>query len=268
MAFRPTSNPCLSAKVPAPRQKEMQDEFEPRSRRCSLGGLRMRAPLKPVGTEPTRKEILPGIWLDSRLALWLADERILVIADLHWGYAASHRARGNLLPIWGDDEIDARLRSLLADYAPAEMIWLGDVVHAAEGGARAEQFLRTTPVPVTLIAGNHDRRWQVASLRSLVRGRFHFHHGDQIIALPAGATVELVGHHHPAASWGDNAGSRLKVPALVASARRLILPAFSPWAAGTPWNNTLHADDVLWAITSRRIFALNRINSSHLSATV
>lgn len=228
----------------------------------------MRAPIKPDQAEPTRKEILPGIWLDSRLALWLAAERILVMADLHWGYAASHRARGNLLPIWGDEEIAARLASLLADYAPAEMIWLGDIVHAAEGGAHAEEFLRTAPVPVTLIAGNHDRRWHVASLRSLVRGRFHLHHGDRDMALPAGTTVELLGHHHPAASWGDHAGSRLKVPALVANARRLILPAFSPWAAGTPWNNTLATDDVLWAVTSRRIFALNRVNGPHLSAAV
>ncbi len=228
----------------------------------------MPALLKSVGTDPARKEILPGIWLDSRLGLWLAAERILVIADLHWGYAASHRARGNLLPIWGDDEIESRLIRLVADYKPAEMIWLGDVVHAAEGGARAEQFLRTAPVPVTLIAGNHDRRWHVASLRSLVRGRFHFHHGDREMALPAGTSIELMGHHHPAATWGDHAGSRLKLPALVASERRLILPAFSPWAAGTPWNDTLATDDTLWAITSRRIFALNPVNGSHLSAAV
>jgi metallophosphoesterase superfamily enzyme len=62
-----------------------------------------------------RTEVCPGVWLDARLALWLAAERLLIIADLHWGYAASHRARGNLLPWWGDDDIEQRLRALLDD---------------------------------------------------------------------------------------------------------------------------------------------------------
>src|SRR3954470_12964880 len=113
-------------------------------------------PSQGTPSTPARAEIRPGLWLDGRLALWIAAQRLLVIADLHWGYAASHRARGNLLPWWGDDEIEQRLRSLVTDYAPAEMIWLGDVVHAAEGAAGAEAYVRESAVPVTLIAGNHD----------------------------------------------------------------------------------------------------------------
>src|SRR5215218_8471646 len=106
--------------------------------------MRVSSPLSlPL---PVRTEIQPGIWLDSRLAVWLAAERVLVVADLHWGYAASHRARGNLLPWWGDEEIEQRLDLLIRDYEPAEMLWLGDVVHAAEGSARAERFLRRTSV--------------------------------------------------------------------------------------------------------------------------
>jgi uncharacterized protein len=206
---------------------------------------------------PVRTEIQPGVWLDSRLALWLPLERLLVIADLHWGYAASHRARGNLLPWWGDEEIEQRLRALLNDYHPAEMIWLGDVVHAAEGAARAEAFLRQTAVPVTLLAGNHDRRWRSAGAASTLRGNYFFHHGDTAPARPP-QSIEVIGHHHPAVSWGDGAGSRLKLPALVVSANRLILPAFSPWAAGTPWSTHSENEETLWAIAPTRIFALPR----------
>ncbi len=226
----------------------------------------MPAPLTSTPTAPTRHEVQPGVWLDSRRAVWLGTERLLLIADLHWGYAASLRARGNLVPLWGDDEIAQRLNELVTAYAPVEMIWLGDVVHAAEGGAGAEAFIRESRLPVTLIAGNHDRNWRLAGVRSVIRGRFHFHHGDTTLALPEGTTVEVVGHHHPAVSWGDQAGSRLKLPALVASERRLILPAFSPWAAGTPWNDFLHTEDVLWAIAPRRIFALPRISRPNPSA--
>jgi metallophosphoesterase superfamily enzyme len=221
------------------------------------------------GIPPTspRTEVLPGVWLDARLALWFAAERLLVVADLHWGYAASHRAQGNLLPIWGDDEIEQRLQSLLADYQPAEMLWLGDVVHAAAGSARAEEFLRASSTPVVLIAGNHDRRWSPARERSVTRGRFFFHHGDRPSSVPAGC-LEIVGHHHPAASWADGAGGRLKLPALIAGSRRLILPAFSPWAAGTPWNDQLSADETLWAVAPARIFALPRAVSSLNAAVV
>lgn len=211
----------------------------------------------PAVTTAERVEIQPGRWLDARLALWLQSDRILALADLHWGYAASHRARGNLLPEWGDDAIEQRLHALIADYRPAEMIWLGDIVHAAEGASRAERFLRESPVPVALLAGNHDRRWRGAVERTRRCGGYFFHHGDAAVAVPDGC-VEISGHHHPALSWSDGAGGRLKLPALIASARRLILPAFSPWAAGTPWNHRLEPDDTLWAIAPTRIFAFSR----------
>jgi metallophosphoesterase superfamily enzyme len=135
------------------------------------------------------------------------------------------------------------------------MLWLGDIVHAAEGGARAEQFLRDSPVPITVLAGNHDRRWKHARERSAIRGNLFLHHGDAAPPAPPGG-LEIIGHHHPAVSWGDHAGSRLKLPALVAGTTRWILPAFSPWAAGTPWNQLAAPDDQLWAIAPTRIFAL------------
>jgi metallophosphoesterase superfamily enzyme len=217
----------------------------------------MRVPSHPPSASPVRAEIQPGVWLDSRLALWLPVERVLAVADLHWGYAASHRARGNLLPWWGDGEIEQRLHALLLDYHPAEMIWLGDIVHAAEGGARAEAFLRDSPVPIVPLSGNHDRRWRPAGALSARRGNYFFHHGDTLPPRPP-RCIEIIGHHHPAVSWGDGAGSRLKLPALVVSAGRLILPAFSPWAAGTPWDSGLETEETLWAVSPTRIFALPR----------
>jgi metallophosphoesterase superfamily enzyme len=227
-------------------------------------------------------EIAPGVWLDGRLALWLATPRLLVVADLHWGYAASHQACGNLLPLWGDAELASRLRGLIADYRPAEMLWLGDSLHTLAGREPAENFLRETDTPIAVLSGNHDRRWIPGAdpLRrgapgrgsaqlptTLVRGGYFFHHGHLAPELPADC-VEIVGHHHPALGWYDGAGGRLKLPALVASPRRLILPAFSPWAAGTPWNHSLAENETLFAIAPKRIFAVSRslLHNSRLSA--
>jgi hypothetical protein len=137
------------------------------------------------------------------------------------------------------------------------MIWLGDVVHAAEGSARAENFLRAAPFPVTIVAGNHDRRWRRATENVAVRGSYFFHHGHINAAVPTNA-LEMIGHHHPAVSWSDGAGTHVKLPALIASRRRLVLPAFSPWATGTPWVSDRDAEETHWAIAPTRIFAVQR----------
>jgi metallophosphoesterase superfamily enzyme len=202
-----------------------------------------------------KREVQPGIWLDGRRACWLAEVQVLVIADLHWGYAVSHRARGNLLPVWGDEQIAAMLDQLIADYAPREMLWLGDVVHAAEGAAAAERFLDRSIVPVCVIGGNHDRRWRRCGEPTAIRGRFFFHHGDIARAAPEDA-VEVIGHHHPAVGWSDGAGGNVKLPVLVASPRRLILPAFSPWAAGTDCWPLMDEASTAWAIAPKRIFSV------------
>jgi metallophosphoesterase superfamily enzyme len=208
-------------------------------------------------SEPLRLEIRPHVWLDSRLALWLADEGVLVIADLHWGFATSHRVQGNLLPAWGDEQIATRVCALVADYRPREMIWLGDSLHTLAGSRVAEDFLRQDLCPVTIISGNHDAKWSRAKDRtSAVRGHYFFHHGDRAREVPPSST-ELVGHYHPAVSWADGGGTRLKLPALIESRSRLVLPAFSPWAGGVPWRNPADGETV-YAIGSKRIFTVPR----------
>lgn len=219
-------------------------------------------PVQSHSRAATRLEISPGLSIDSRRALWFARERRLVIADLHWGYATAHRARGNLLPLWGDAEIAARLDALIADYAPAEMLWLGDIVHAAEGASAAEAYLARAPVPITLVGGNHDRRWARPLAREVRSGGYVFHHGDRLspgtagTPLPAEAAVQVVGHFHPAVTWYDGAGTHLKLPALVVRPDLVVLPAFSPWAGGVDCTPLLTAGATVWALAPNRIFAV------------
>ncbi|HKB89919.1 MAG TPA: metallophosphoesterase [Opitutaceae bacterium] len=204
-----------------------------------------------------RTEIQPGVWLDSRLGLFLEEYAALVVADLHWGYAASHRHQGNLLPDWGDEEISERLRSLLIDYQPKYLVWLGDSLHTLAGGQNAEVFLReiSSHVAVQILAGNHDRRWAAITGNAWQLGGFFLHHGDTPLVAPE-KSIEIIGHHHPAYALWDGAGSRVKIPALIAGPRRFVLPAFSPWAAGSPWNGLHAADEKVWAVSPKRIFAV------------
>lgn len=204
----------------------------------------------------TEVEIRPGVWLNAAPALFLAAARTLVVADVHWGYAASQRAAGRLLPDWGDGEIEQRLDTLVMRYQPERLVVLGDVVHARAAAFAAETALARLHqrLPeLVLIAGNHDRGWSARTVPSLTLPGYFLHHGDRALTVPAGC-IEVIGHHHPAATWSDRAGTRVKLPALVEGPRRIILPAFSPWAGGVSWTEQLQPGERLWLISPRRIF--------------
>src|SRR5436309_13751571 len=73
--------------------------------------------------------IAESVLLDSRLALFHQREKWLAVADLHFGFELSQRVAGRLVPLWGMESIETRLRQLLCDYHPATLILLGDLVH-------------------------------------------------------------------------------------------------------------------------------------------
>jgi putative SbcD/Mre11-related phosphoesterase len=205
----------------------------------------------------TRAEVAPGVFLDAGPAVFIAPIRTLVVADVHWGYAQAQRDAGRLVPLWGDDDIDARLDRLVAETRAARLVIVGDIVHRAGSEDRAARTLERLAgaLEVRLVAGNHDRRARLEMADTLELDGWFFHHGDRTRVVPGGC-VEVVGHHHPAAFWSDGAGTRIKMPACVVGPRRIVLPAFSPWAGGVPWNDRLATDERLWVVSRRRVFPL------------
>ena len=203
--------------------------------------------------------IAKSVLLDSRLALFHEEERWLAIADLHFGFELSQRVAGRLVPFWGMESIETRLRQLLHDYHPATLILLGDLVH--DQTAAREFFSLVIRLreqcDVVLLAGNHDaqiKRLNVDLRDSFVTDQFEFHHGD--CARKQNGRIQIIGHFHPAATLHDGAGLRLKFPALVQESHCWILPAFSPWAAGTEW--TEREQSHIWLCTPQRILLVGR----------
>ena len=210
--------------------------------------------------------IAENVLLDSRLALFHEAEKWLAVADLHFGFELSQRMAGNLFPFWGMHSIETRLRELLSDYQPSKLILVGDLVHDKSG---AREFLSLITrlreqAEVILIAGNHDaginrqRSKGECSCFDLVDSfateRFEFHHGD--CERKQNGRIQIVGHFHPAATLHDGAGLRLRFPALVQESGCWILPAFSPWAAGTEWPK--REQNQIWLCTPQRILFVNR----------
>ncbi|MGZ5002015.1 MAG: metallophosphoesterase, partial [Chthoniobacterales bacterium] len=184
---------------------------------------------------PYQALVAPDILLDGRLALFHREQRWLAVADLHFGYELSQRAAGRLVPLWGMTSVEERLKELLTDYRPRHLIIVGDLVHDRAAGGEAGRLIERLAAvcePIVL-SGNHDRQlsrtiemrddWQSVG--------FHFHHGH--CATEISGAIQIIGHHHPAGTITDGAGLRLKLPAFVQQNDCWILPAFSPWAAGT-----------------------------------
>ena len=205
---------------------------------------------------PNQALVADEILLDGRLALFHRTERWLAVADLHFGYELSQRAAGALVPLWGMATISERLTELVNEYEPSRVIILGDLVHDKTAAGEAVQLLRgfAERCEVAIVAGNHDRqlRGHVEMVDSLETDRFHFHHGHCAADTPG--RIQIIGHHHPAAVITDGAGLRLKCPAFVQRSSCWIMPAFSPWAAGTRW--APDESSRIWLCTAERVFAL------------
>jgi len=185
--------------------------------------------------------------LDARRTAWFPQERVLAIADLHLGYAWTHRLSGQLMPITPANDTLARLTALQREYEPREIVVLGDIVHRAVALDVLEEEIRSlfdalsARSQLTFLAGNHDRDLQELLRRWLLPielrpscevGNYLLVHGDA--AVPASHHLRVVmGHEHPAVTIGDGVTTSQKCPCFLVSEGVLVLPAFSRWAAGT-----------------------------------
>lgn len=211
---------------------------------------------------PNQALVAENVLLDGRLALFHQTQRWLSVADLHYGYELSQRAAGRLVPMWGMAAIGQRLKELIDDYGPSHLVLLGDLVHDRAAGDEAGKLLAQLAqhCELIVIAGNHDR--QLAGAIDFVDAwqtdGFHFHHGHCAAESPG--AVQIIGHHHPAATISDGAGLRLKRPAFVQQTTCWIMPAFSPWASGTSWRRD--SSSRVWLCTPERVLALPQIETA------
>lgn len=175
-------------------------------------------------------------------AVWWPSGKTLFIADLHLGKAATYRDLGQPVPGGTTQENLVRLTALIEQHAPAEIIFLGDFLHAA--AARTEGVLaalhewraRHAAVNMTLVRGNHDSRagdppqllqFSVVD-EPCLRGPFALCHHPQQHA----THFVLAGHVHPVCRLSGRGRDSLRMPCFVAEARQAILPAFGEFTGG------------------------------------
>jgi DNA ligase-associated metallophosphoesterase len=202
------------------------------------------------------------LWLLPERAVYWPRAGALIVADVHFGKAATFRAGGIPIPGGTTAEMLRRLSAALDATAAARLLILGDLLHARTGRAphtlaQVAAWRAARPaLTITLIRGNHDSRagdppadWGVECLDApVVEAPFVWHHEPpesgqwSVISnqseegKPASAPTTdhwllttgyypLAGHVHPAVALGGN-GRAMTLPCFYFGRDYALLPAF------------------------------------------
>jgi DNA ligase-associated metallophosphoesterase len=176
------------------------------------------------------------VQLFAERAMYWKRKSTLLIADTHWGKAATLRSAGLPIP-GGTTRADLeRLSLLVARTGARRVVFLGDVIHARQGravrtlGAVAEWRAAHKELELVLVRGNHDVRAgdPPAELEMrcvdapLVEEPFVFQHYPVASSLG----YALGGHTHPAVRIYGRAGEKASLPCFYFTPLCGTLPAF------------------------------------------
>jgi uncharacterized protein len=191
------------------------------------------------GAGENRTLVVAGVALhaDHAGALYWPDEKLLVVADLHFEKGSAFAARGVLLPPYDTAATLARLVSLIERYMPRVVIALGDSFHDDGGPVRMDEISRATLKALQRgrdwiwIAGNHDPDPAVniggRFADVLALGPLTFRHEPS----PRPRDGEIAGHLHPLARVSQR-GRAVSRRCFACDGSRLVMPAFGAYAGG------------------------------------
>ncbi|XYJ11848.1 ligase-associated DNA damage response endonuclease PdeM [Telluria sp. B2] len=200
--------------------------------------------------------------LPEKAVYWPA-QQMLVIADIHFGKAASFRALGVPVPRGTTTENLNALDALIETHGARQVAFLGDFLHARAAHASSTQqamlaWRATRPgLRLLLVRGNHDRHAgdPAAALgielvdEPHALGPFAFcHHPD--LETPGYA---LAGHVHPAWVLATRFDA-LRLPCFVVGRRRMILPSFGSFTGGHVV--TREAGDAIYVTSGEAVHAV------------
>jgi len=204
--------------------------------------------------------------LMAERALFWQREGALIIADLHWGKAATFRAAGVPLPPGTTTDDLARLDRALARTGARRLILLGDLFHARAGRHAAATLVTVAAwrtahpsLEVLLVRGNHDRSAgdPPAELGiSVVEAPHHvapfaLHHQ----APDSAAAYTLAGHVHPGFVVTGPGRQRERLPCFIVGQRGALLPAFGSFTGTLAVETT--PDDRVFVIADDAVIPVN-----------
>jgi metallophosphoesterase superfamily enzyme len=175
----------------------------------------------------------PGGWLlDADGAAVRPEARAAVVADVHLGYEWARGNGGDCVPAHSLGETLRKLDRVLgrAPVPIERLVVAGDLVESRRPCPRTDRdvaalirWLADRGVRLVALRGNHDPPRRPPALAEVELAGWTVAHGHR--PLTAGKTV--TGHHHPVLR-----ASGVSAPCFLVGPSTIILPAFSPNAAG------------------------------------
>lgn len=170
-------------------------------------------------------------------ALWLPEERTLVVADLHLEKGSAYAARGVMLPPYDSTATLVALGHAIRRHQPAHVIALGDSFHDRDAENRLAPETRAA---LSLMQQGRDWLWITGNHDPAVSRAMGGESAAEIVL--AGVTLrhepsaseggyEIAGHLHPAAKVRMR-GRAIRRRCFAMSARRCVMPAMGAYAGG------------------------------------
>jgi DNA ligase-associated metallophosphoesterase len=202
--------------------------------------------------------------LPERAAFW-PRRHTLFVADLHVGKAAAFRAAGLAVPEGHLADDLSRLAQAIARVGARQVIFLGDLLHAAQGVtaqviAQVADWRRShANCQFIVVRGNHDRRagdppaeWAMDCVdEPCWDAPFVMRHAPG----PSADGYTLAGHLHPAVALRGRGKMRARLPCFVVGPRQMILPAFGGFTGAA----LVHpqAGERIYAIADQAVIPIN-----------
>ncbi len=174
--------------------------------------------------------------LDLSGALYLPDEGVLLVADLHLEKGSSFARRGLFLPPYDTRETLASLAVVVERFAPRTIIALGDSFHDIGGPERLGDEERSALAAVQAgrtwiwVTGNHDRVLP-GTLGGAVVPEMQLGHLTLRHEPLADETAEVAGHLHPVGKVVMR-GRSVRRRCFLTDGARCVMPAFGAYAGG------------------------------------
>ncbi|MFH1275648.1 MAG: metallophosphoesterase [Candidatus Woesearchaeota archaeon] len=193
-------------------------------------------------------EISPGIKIVGA-SLWLEQEQILIVNDLHLGYEQELHNKGVLVPRYQLKDILEITKKILDQTKPQKIIINGDLKHEFGRISSREwkevleylDFLLKSCQEIIIIQGNHDpiikpiaEKRQVKVVSEIRVGDIHIVHGDELVKTNAKRII--IGHEHTAITIREGSKFEKYKCFLKGKWNRkelIVVPSFNPLLEGT-----------------------------------
>lgn len=181
-------------------------------------------------------------------ALFHSEEKVAVVSDLHLGYEQSRADRGDFLPVDSGEPLRKILGAMFRRCGCRTLVVAGDILESSAVLRqnptfliRFSEWIRSEGVEPVFLRGNHDSRGLPDFASSYEIDGWCISHGHEEPSDQPAGVRRISGHLHPVLRWGGRTWR-----AFLNGPDRILLPAFSPDAAGADILDFRHFPNETW----------------------